>query len=189
MPDVNPSRLVVYAAIAALIAWRLYSRVRRLVGRQTMNPSRAWTSVVAFSALLALLASSSIAQPLSAAALAAGAGLGAALGLYGLRVTRFEVEAGGFFYTPSAHLGIALSLLVAARVIYRLVQMPFAAAPAHAPPAAFVRSPLTLVLVGMLGAYYITYAIGLLRWRRRADCPSPPKTATPDPGAGFTPKG
>jgi hypothetical protein len=90
MPDVNPSQLVVYAAIAALIAWRLYSRVRRLVGRQTMNPSRAWTSVVAFSALLALLASSSIAQPLSAAALAAGAGLGAALGLYGLRVTRFE---------------------------------------------------------------------------------------------------
>jgi hypothetical protein len=179
MPEVNPTQLVTYVGIAALIAWRLYSRVRRLVGRQRMNPRRAWASVVVFTALLSLLLLSSLARPLSAAALAAGGALGIALGLYGLRVTRFEVEAGGFFYTPSAHLGIALSVLVVARVIYRLVHIPFAAAPGQAPPGDFVRSPLTLVLLGMLAAYYITYAIGLIRWQKRAIPPSTPKTTAP----------
>jgi len=47
--------------------------------------------------------------------LVAGAGFGAALGLYGLRLTKFEQTAQGLFYTPSAHLGIALSLLFVGR--------------------------------------------------------------------------
>jgi hypothetical protein len=98
---------------AALIVWRLYSRMRRLVGRQKMAASRAWTTIVVFALLLSVLLASSIARPLSAAALATGVALGVALGLYGLRMTRFEVEAAGYFYTPSAHLGIGLSLLVA----------------------------------------------------------------------------
>lgn len=29
-------------------------------------------------------------------------------------------------------------------------------------------TPLTLVLVGTLAAYYATYALGLLRWSRRS---------------------
>lgn len=134
-------------------------------------------TVILFPVLLALLLSSSLARPPSAAALAAGAALGVGLGLYGLRVTRFEVSGEGYFYTPSAHLGIGLSMLVVARVAYRLIQIPFAAAPAKAPPADFVRSPLTLVLIGMLAAYYVTYAIGLIRWRRANLPPDPNATA------------
>jgi hypothetical protein len=36
-----------------------------------------------------------------------------------------------------------------------------------APPAALLRSPLTVFIVGVLAGYYASYAVGLLRWRRR----------------------
>jgi hypothetical protein len=32
----------------------------------------------------------------------------------------------------------------------------------------FTRSPLTLAIIGLVAGYYSTFAIGLLRWRRRA---------------------
>jgi hypothetical protein len=31
----------------------------------------------------------------------------------------------------------------------------------------FTRSPLTLLIFGVLAGYYMTYAVGLLRWRKR----------------------
>jgi hypothetical protein len=34
------------AGIGLLIAWRIYSRVRRLVGRQHFRPVRAWMSLI-----------------------------------------------------------------------------------------------------------------------------------------------
>jgi hypothetical protein len=169
MPESNPAHLIAYAGIALLVAWRLYSRFRRLVGRQTMNPTRAWITVAVFPILLAALLSTSIVRPMSAAALVAGAGIGIALGLYGLRVTRFEAGPEGFFYTPNAHLGIALSMLLVGRLGYRLAQAYFLGASGPAPPSEFARSPLTLVLIGTLAAYYVTYAVGLIRWRSRTD--------------------
>jgi hypothetical protein len=177
MPDVSPPQLMVYVGIAGLIAWRVYSRMRRLMGRQKINVRRAWSTVVLFPVLLAFLLPPPATQPLSAAALAGGTGLGVVLGVYSLHVTRFEVEPAGLFYTPSAHVGIALSTLVVARIVYRLVQLPFATAPGQVPPAQFVRSPLTLLLIGMLAAYYVTYAIGLIRWHRRATALPASKTA------------
>ena len=47
--------------------------------------------------------------------------LGAALGVLGLRLTRFEATSAGLFYTPSAHLGIALSTLLVCRIAYRFI--------------------------------------------------------------------
>jgi hypothetical protein len=33
--------------------------------------------------------------------------------------------------------------------------------------ASFARSPLTLVIFGLVACYYACYAAGLLRWRRK----------------------
>jgi hypothetical protein len=93
--------------------------------------------------------------------------------MYGLRLTKFEQTALGLFYTPNAHLGIALSLLFIARIGYRAAQLYFASGSIHEGSAAFARSPLTLLIFGTLPGYYITYAIGLLRWRHRASLASP----------------
>jgi len=162
----HPS-LLVSLGIAALVVWRLYSRVRRMVGRQRFSRRRPWITVVLFPMLLALLLLASLAHPVNAVTLVAGMALGVALGIYGLRLTTFESTPQGLFYTPSAHLGIALSLLFIARIVFRVVQFYFADVSAPASPHDFVRSPLTLAIFGTLAGYYVTYAIGLLRWAGR----------------------
>lgn len=149
--------------LVTLLAWRLYARVRRLVGRQRASRVRPWITLAVFPAFLALFAwltgSAEQLAWLGAALLA-----GAALGVYGLRRTRFEATSQGLFYTPSAHLGIALSALLAGRILYRLVELYLEGSGAFF-GAPFVRSPLTLAIFGLLAGYYMTYAIGLVRWR------------------------
>jgi hypothetical protein len=109
-----------------------------------------------------------MAQPLNAVALVVGAACGIALGVLGLRLTKFEQTTEGLFYTPSAHLGIALSLLLFGRVAYRMYQTYALADQASAGGMnAVTNSPLTLVIFAMLAGYYATYAIGLIRWHRR----------------------
>ena len=97
--------------------------------------------------------------------LAGGLLLGSAVALYGLRRTQFELTPQGLYYTPNAHLGIALSLLFVARIVFRLVEV-YVIEPTAAHGATdFARSPLTLAVFGLLAGYYVAYAIGLARWR------------------------
>ncbi|HEX3099225.1 MAG TPA: hypothetical protein VHQ02_16005 [Usitatibacter sp.] len=162
-----PATTLVFAALVPLIAWRLYSRVRRLIGRQRSRAWRHWTAAVMFPLLALLLALAAAGNPLALGMLAGGLAIGAGLGLWGLRLTRFERTAEGFFYTPSAHIGIALSLLLAARIAWRLFEVR-TAFPAAGGGQDFARSPFTLAVIGTLAGYYATYAVGLIRWRRSA---------------------
>ncbi len=164
MTPAAPSVLVV--GVTVLIAWRMYSRIRRLVGRQRLSRVRPWISVCLFPVLVFLLALVSLRHPYTLAVLMAGVVVGVALGSYGLRLTKFERTAEGLFYTPNAHIGIALSLLLAGRVLYRLGQLYFSPA-ASAAPVEFARSPITLAIFGTLAGYYVAYAVGLLLWRYR----------------------
>ena len=145
----------------------MYSRFRRLVGRQQLSNVRPWITVCVFPVLIALLFLGSFNHPRNALALVAGLTLGAGLGTYGLRLTKFEETPAGLFYTPNAHIGIALSLLFLGRVIYRAIQLSLSAAPVTGPPTAVAYSPLTLLIFGTLAGYYVIYAVGLLRWRHR----------------------
>jgi Kef-type K+ transport system membrane component KefB len=167
-------------ALIALVAWRLYARMRRLVGRQKFSPLRTRLTMVFFPLLTLGLMLGARHQPLALAALLAGLAVGAALGRYGLGLTQFETTPEGWFYTPNAHLGIALSLLLAARVMYRLL-MPFlfVTSAAAAAPQHFIRSPLTLLIFGTLAAYYVVYAYGLLAWRRQPAPAAPAALSAP----------
>lgn len=89
------------------------------------------------------------------------------LGRFGLSKTRFEATPEGLFYTPNVHLGIALSLLFVARIIYRLVEVYVRDPSVPHGIDDFARSALTLAVFGLLAGYYIIYAIGLVRWRGR----------------------
>lgn len=152
-----------------LLGWRLYARFRRLVGRQRLSRVRPWITLSVFPLLTLLLVY--VAGAGLSVWLVAGLGAGALLGAYGLRRTRFERTGTGFFYTPNAHLGIALSLLFAGRLLYRLVEL-YLAASSHTLPAPFGRSPLTLAIFGLLAGYYVAYAIGLLRRCRASAGPA-----------------
>ena len=163
----HPS-LLVSLLIGAFVVWRFYSRIRRMVVRQKLSKVRPWITVCALPVVVVLFAVGSIAQPLSMAALLGGAVIGTGLGIYGLRLTRFENTPEGLYYTPSAHLGVALSVLLIGRVGYRAMQMYSAAdVSGTTPPAPFTGTPITLLIFGALAGYYVRYAIGLIRWRQR----------------------
>lgn len=153
-----------------LIAWRIYSRVRRLVGRQRLSAIRPWLTIIIFPILIVLIGVLTLSHSERLALLAFGLTVGVVLGNFGLRRTKFDASPEGMFYTPNAHLGIALSLLLVGRIAYRFLEI-FVLTPQllHTPQRMddFARSPLTLIIFGFLAGYYVTYAVGLLRWRFR----------------------
>lgn len=162
MPGAN---VLPFLVIIPLIVWRTYSRIRRNIGRQPLSKVRPWITLGVFPLLTVLLGWSAHARPALLWALAGGIAGGLVLAVYGLRHTKFEVTPQGLFYTPNAHIGIALSLLFVGRVIYRMVVL-YSMDPL-APQSAgdFAASPMTLGIFGLLAGYYVAYAIGLVRWR------------------------
>ncbi len=154
--------------IAAFIAWRVYTRTRRMLGRQRFSSRRPWFTVCLFPLLILMLLLATLAHAVAWLSLVVGVAIGAGLGFYGLRLTRFEVTPTGLFYTPNTHLGIALSLLFIGRIVYRVAQLyVLGSASAGPDPAMFAGSPLTLAIFGTLAGYYVAYAAGLLRWQYR----------------------
>jgi hypothetical protein len=144
----------------SLIAWSLYRRVRRNIGRQPLHPRRAILSITVLSLVTILIAGLTLQNTNLLFSFAGGLLLGALLGLVGLRLTRFETTAESHFYTPNTHIGIALSVLFIGRVAYRYIVLSDpATAQNHAQP---FQSPLTLFILGLTVGYYIVYQTGLL---------------------------
>ena len=173
----SPQQVAVVVMIP-LIAWRLYRRVRSHIGRQTSRMRRHWTAVILFPLIAVMVALAARAHPQSLAGLGAGLAVGIGLAIWGLKLTRFEHTAEGYFYTPNAHIGIALSVVFIARIVWRIMEMPEIKAQTGAPPD-FASSPLTTVVFGALVGYYTAYAIGILRWRYRLRAAAPPSSAPP----------
>jgi len=154
-------------ALLALLSWRAYVRFKRMVGRQRLSKVRLRITLVVFPLLILLFGYGARSDAGRLGWMAAGLVVGAILSVYGLSKTRFEVTPQGLFYTPNAHLGIVLSLLFIARIVYRLVEIYFVDPATPRDAGAFARSPLTLAVFGLLAGYFIAYAIGLMRWRNR----------------------
>ncbi len=174
MTTAAPTSLMFTIGLGAFIAWRMLARVRRMVGRQRASPTRPWFTVILFPVLLVLLSFVALANPAALLALAVGAVGGGVLGVVGLRLTRFESTPEGRFYTPNPYLGIALSVLLVARIGWRYLQLYGATTEAMSQRPDFSRSPLTLALFGLLAGYYTLYAAGLLRWQAGAAMPVGP---------------
>lgn len=156
-------------AFVALLAWRVYRRTRRLIGQQRSRLWRHVTSVIVLPLLLALIGAGAwLANRDAALALAGGIATGVALAIWGLRLTRFEHNEHGWFYTPNARIGIALSALLVARIAWRLFELaPQIGTNMRGASQDAMRSPLTLLIIGTLLAYYAAYGAGLVRWRLR----------------------
>jgi hypothetical protein len=158
--------------ITVLVIWRIYIRVRRIVGRQKFSPIRSWVSVCFFPILIAMLLVGTFTHPLLSLSELVGVAIGVALGIYGLRHTKFEGSSDGHFYTPGAHIGIALALLFIGRVAYKLIHKYLLTSGYTQSPTELMGSPLTLFIIGTVAGYFATYAFGLLRWRRTGIAPT-----------------
>jgi hypothetical protein len=167
-PTIPPNALIT-AAVAVFVCWRIYARYRRLIGRQVVRSRRLTASMVLFPLLIALIALSAWRSATMIEALVAGVGGGVALGLVGLKLTRFEVTDAGFYYTPNTALGVAVMLLFIGRLAYRFGAI-FLAGGRIDPTTmqSLGSSPLTLAIFGVVAAYYTTSASGILLWYRGA---------------------
>jgi len=166
--------MVVAVVVAAIVLWRVASRVRRLTSRQ---PVRIWSLRIRLIFLLLVTVGVGLVasrQPLVLASLIAGCAGGVAAGVYGLRGSTFENTADGLFYTPHRGLGGAIALIFVARILYRFAHVviagPASAALNPAPTDTFQAldlTPLTVGLFGLLAGYIVCYNIGILRWREK----------------------
>ena len=157
------------AVIAVLIGWRMYRRVRRLIGRQPVRVKRLTLTAIFFPILLVLVSLSGLRDIALLEGVVAGAAIGVGLAWIGLRLTRFETTAEGYFFVPNATIGVAISILFIGRLIYRFGVLYFANG--NVDPSAmrsFGSSPLTLAIFGVVAAYYTAFAIGVLLWYRKA---------------------
>lgn len=156
-------------ALIPLLVWRLYCRLKKLIGgRRRSQAWRHWGILIVFSVLLATTALSAVPDPLALSCLGAGALSGAWLGRLEIHLTRFENTGHDLFFTPSRHLGIVVTMLFVARLLYRGLELYLnSRSPAPAPLQDFMHSPLTLLALGMWAAYFAACGVGLLLWRRR----------------------
>ena len=154
---------------AGLIAWIVYRRVRRNVGRQKVWP-RLIRIYLCTGSLLTLWVISLSFQSLNLLlGIAGGLLVGALLGRLGWRLTKFEETPDGHFYTPDTRIGIAISLLFIARIAYRFWMLRDAAASSGVHH--FIRNPLTLFVFGLFAGYYIVYYIRLFIYTREKMLP------------------
>ena len=146
-----------------LIAWSIYRRIRRNIGRQPLRPRRAVISIIILTSVSALFVGTSLQNSRLLLGIGGGMLLGVLLGCIGLRLTRFETTDTGHFYTPNAHIGVVLSLLFIGRLAYRFWVCNTGAAPNGPPP---FQSPLTFLIFGLTAGYYIVYQAGQFKHSR-----------------------
>ncbi|WP_266169186.1 DUF1453 domain-containing protein [Dyella subtropica] len=158
------------AIMIPLMAYAVWRRVRGNFGPQPIRRKRMIARIVIFTLVAGLLALSGLHNTKLLEGLLGGAVAGAALGLLGLRLTRFGQDANGAdVYIPNPWIGAALTVLLVGRLAWRfLVAMPQMQDPAATyagPPLG--NSPLTLLVLGLMVGYYIAYCTGLLVHHRR----------------------
>jgi hypothetical protein len=146
--------------MVGVMAWSIYRRVRRSIGKQKLRPRRVIVRLVIFCVVSFLIILAGLQAPLVLLGFGGGIFSGAALGFLGLRLTKFETTEEGHFYTPDTRIGVALSLLLAGRLIYRMFVLGDTNYLASGHPPA-MQSPLTFLIIGLTFGYYLVYYVGL----------------------------
>ena len=154
----------IYIVVGALIAWRIYRRTRRSIGKQKLRPRRIIFSLVLLGVSTLCIILVGLLNPYIYLGFGAGIAGGVALGLVGLRLTKFETTEEGHFYTPDTRIGMAISLVLTGRIIYRfsgLTNTNAAIAAGHPQSPGSQLTPLTFFIAGLTVGYYMVYYIGL----------------------------
>jgi hypothetical protein len=166
---IDASNLPRIAAVTAIVAFGVYRRVRRNIGRQILTATRQYVRMGLISVLCLVLTFLHPLQPVAVAYIGSGLLVGAAIGWFALRHTEFAATPEGYFYTPHLYIGIAITALFIGRLLYRVVLVYGTVANAAPGTAAAPdNNPLTLGILFLTASYYIVYCTGLLQWLRKA---------------------
>lgn len=181
-------RQISLIVMIAAIGFAIFRRLRRTIGRQPYQPKRMQARMIVLGIVGGLALLFSFRNVDVGGAMVAGLVGGAALGIFGVRHTKFETTPKGQFYTPHMYIGLLVSLLFLGRLAYRfLIEMPAMQAAAQAsgnPYASMQKSPLTMAIFGVVIGYYIAYYAAVIReMRKEAAAPLPPTPSEPQPPA------
>ena len=171
-----PLLLIPIALLAFVLLWLLLlplalrQRYRRGHARRRAVPwalrVNAWLLTAA--AALFLLSAAVMAVWIDGAVLyaACGLGIGVVVGIVGLWLTPFQAEPAGLYYAPNRWLVLALTLLVATRIVYGLwhAAQLWRGGAGHA--AWLAGQGSLLAIGGLLLGYYLAYTCGV--WARCA---------------------
>lgn len=169
------SKIATPALLSIVVLFLLYRRIRRSIGRQPLRRSVMQFRLLLLVVVAGMLILSPTMTPAGREAAAVGALAGAALAAFSLRHTKFESTGGGQFYTPHLYIGLAVIVLLLARIGYRLLQVYGSAGTAspadpNVVPVA-VSTPLTFGFLFATLGYYACYIGGVL-WKSGRMTPS-----------------
>jgi hypothetical protein len=162
-------QLVMPLVMAPILVFAMWRRVRRTFGPQPIQRKRMMLRMGLFALAGVFIAATGLLNLHLLEGLLGGVLAGAALGLLGLKLTRFERNAAGAdVYIPNPWIGGVLTVLLLGRLIWHFAVLGTQAGAAAAPTAPqFGNSPLTLLVFGLMIGYYIAYYAGLLVHHRR----------------------
>ena len=152
--------------LTPILVWRIYTRLKTQMARQRSLMTRHYTGVLVFIGMILVSLSEVLTRPYPLGALAAGTALSVFWGVVALRRTVYETLDTGYFFTPPMRLGIVMAMILVARVLYLGVEI-YASQGSGLPAPRFTDSPLTMLCLGLTAAYFGTYSVGLLLWRRK----------------------
>ena len=156
---------LVLLLLVPLAVWRIYSRLKVVLGRTKSELWRHYATLVVMVGAVLAVAVQVFGNWVALAALAAGVAVGAPLGRLSMKRSRLENRPDGFFYTQDRRLGLLVVMLFISRLIHRLFE---AYLHMHNGMALddFFNNPISPWLFGLLGGFYAMYAWLLIEWRR-----------------------
>jgi len=152
--------------LTPLLVWRIYTRIKAQMTRQRSIVSRHYTGILVFGAMILVPAAQLLGTPYNLAALLVGAAGGIGYAVWGLKLTRFDTNPQGYWFTPPARLGLVMAMILVARILYIGVEI-YANQGTDNAPERLTESPLTMLCVGLTAGYFGWFSLALLRWRRK----------------------
>lgn len=152
--------------LTPLLVWRIYRRIQAQLTRQRSIVSRHYTGILVFGAMILVPIAQLLTTPYNLAALLVGTGGGIGYAVWGLKLTRFETNPQGYWFTPNARLGMVMAMILVARILYIGVEV-YANQGTGVTTERLTESPLTMLCVGLTAGYFGWYSLGVLRWRRK----------------------
>ena len=119
--DQQLAHLVGTALTGALMLFILYRRFRRNFGRQPLKRQRLITRIWVLAVVGLLLMPFALFSWELRLATLGGLLIGAGLGVWGAKHTRFEMKDGVLHYIPHTYAGMVVSALFLGRLLYRFV--------------------------------------------------------------------
>jgi hypothetical protein len=161
--------LVLFALMPVVLIQRYRVGIRRRSPRPWVARLNVYLLTLSAASFLVTAAAAGYWVPDAFLSAAGGMAVGAALGAIGLWLSRWQRTPASLHYTPNRWLVLAITVVVAARILYGFIRgfMVFEGARDSASIASSFGIAGSMAVGALVIGYYLAYAIGVRRRIRR----------------------